>query len=36
MPQLVEALQEVSSPMTFLLLAIGGHTAFQAARKAGH
>ncbi|KOU44230.1 hypothetical protein ADK53_03585 [Streptomyces sp. WM6373] len=35
-PELVEAWQEVSSPMTFLFLAIGGYAAFQSARKAGH
>ncbi|MFJ6478615.1 MULTISPECIES: hypothetical protein [unclassified Streptomyces] len=35
-PELIETWQKVSSPMTFLFLAIGGYAAFQAARKAGH
>lgn len=35
-PELIEGWQKVSSPMTFLFLAIGGYAAFQSARKAGH
>ncbi|MFB7466645.1 hypothetical protein ACFCZ1_24655 [Streptomyces sp. NPDC056224] len=35
-PKLVEAWQEVSTPMTFLFLAIGGYAAFQTARKAAN